>query len=113
MRNTVSTSKIISKSVSSLPYFTLEKLTPIIKNKPYLKIILSRKAKNGEIIRLKKGYYVSKNYLDSAEKRGILSHFVEFTANLIYSPSYLSLEYVLYENNILTEIPKNITSVST
>ena len=29
----------------------------------------------------------------------------------LYSPSYLSLDYVLHEHNMLTEIPRNITSV--
>jgi len=32
--------------------------------------------------------------------------FIEFIATRIYAPSYLSLDYVLYENNVLTEVPE-------
>jgi hypothetical protein len=30
----------------------------------------------------------------------------------IYAPSYLSLDYVLYENNVLTEVPINFTLIT-
>ena len=63
------------------------------------------------MVRLRKNLYVTKGYLDNAERRGIFSDYVEFTANKLYSPSYLSLDYVLHEHNMLTEIPRNITSV--
>jgi len=111
MRNTTRAEKIISL-VAKMPYFGLENLSIAEKNKEYLKILLSRYEKKGRLIRLKKSLYVSADYLDNLEKKDLLSLYTEFTANLIYSPSYLSLEYVLYEYNILSEIPKNFTSVS-
>jgi len=42
------------------------------------------------------------------------NNYLEFIAtNVIYEPSYLSLEYVLFENNILTENVYNFTLVTT
>jgi hypothetical protein len=45
---------------------------------------------------------------------GEITHYKEFIAsNLIYNPSYLSMEYVLFENNIITENVYNFTLVTT
>jgi predicted transcriptional regulator of viral defense system len=96
----------------NLPFFTLDTLLPIETNRDYLKIMLSRAAKSGEIVRLKKGIYVTKYYLEKARVNQKMSSYSEFLANNIYRPSYLSLEYVLYENNMLTEVPINYTSVA-
>jgi len=95
-----------------LPYFELEDLLSVEKNKEYSKIILSRYKKTGKVIHLKKGIYVTKDYVDTIKIRGELSSYSEMIANKIYQPSYLSLEYVLYQHNLLTEIPNNFTSVS-
>lgn len=95
-----------------LPYFELEDLLAVEKNKIYLKIILSRYKKNGKVISLKKGIYVTKDYIDATKIKGELSSYSEMIANKIYQPSYLSLEYVLYQHNLLTEIPTNFTSIS-
>lgn len=98
--------------VKKLPYFSLEDFAGIEKDRHYLKILFSRYEKSGKIIRLKKGVYTTKEYVDEIEKRGEISNFVEFLANILYFPSYLSLEYVLYQHNLLTEIPKNFTSIT-
>lgn len=111
MRNTTRAQKIMALA-AKMPYFGLESLSSIEKNKEYLKIVLSRYEHKGRLIRLKKGLYVSADYLNTLEKKDLLSFYTEFAANLIYSPSYLSLEYILYEHNILSEVPKNFTSIS-
>ncbi|MFH1838248.1 MAG: hypothetical protein ABH808_01985 [Candidatus Kuenenbacteria bacterium] len=98
--------------VKDLPYFEIENLKGLIKKETYLKILLSRFKKKGEIFRLKKGLYVSNNFINSIEKKGGFSFYLEFLANLFYSPSYLSLEYVLNKFNALTEAPLNFTSIS-
>ena len=105
-------SKDIISIVADLPYFNIDNFSTIEKNKHYLKIILSRYQKSGKVIRLKKGVYVSKYYVDKMEKSNNFFVFSEFITNLLYSPSYLSIDYVLYENNLLTEFPTNFTSVS-
>ena len=95
-----------------LPCFNLADLTTVEKNKHYLKILLSRYAKAGKVIRLKKGLYVTKEYFDKIEKTGQTSFYLEFIAHFLHQPSYLSLDYVLYEHNILTEMPRNFTLIT-
>jgi len=111
MRNDDIRSKRILKLTEALPLFGAADLAPIGEKREYLNIILSRYVKRGTMLHLRKNLYVTKSYLDNAERRGIFSSYVEFTANKLYPPSYLSLDYVLHEYNMLTEIPQNLTSV--
>jgi len=111
MRNEDIRSKRILNLVATLPSFGAADLAPVGEEKAYLNIILSRYAKQGTMLRLRKNMYVAKSYLDNVERKGIFSDYVEFVANKLHSPSYLSLDYVLHEHNMLTEIPRNITSV--
>ena len=113
MRNNIKT-KIgrIMALAEKLPYFTLDDLLSIERNKNYLKILFSRQGKSGEIIRLKKGVYASERYLLGHLAQAEMDFYSEFLANILYQPSYLSLDYILYENNLLTEIPRNFTSMT-
>ena len=113
MRNNIKT-KIgkIMALVEELPYFTLDDLSSIERNKNYLKILFSRQEKFGKIIRLKKGVYVCERFLLAHLSRSEMDFYYEFLANILYQPSYLSLDYILYENNLLTEIPRNFTSIT-
>ena len=111
MRNDSSVRTIFSL-VKNLPYFRIDDLRGTAKNETYLKIALSRYSKKERVIRLKKGVYVSVDFTNKIQKEGNFSPYLEFLANVLYFPSYLSLEYILYENNILTEIPKNFTSIA-
>ncbi len=88
MRNNSKTKiKRILALTESFPYFTLEDLVPVEKNKDYLKNILSRQEKSGAVIRLKKGIYVTERYfLNCATERKKKSYF-EFLANILYKPS--------------------------
>lgn len=104
--------KDIMRLASKLPYFTLDDILPVESNRGYLKVIFSRYSKLGKLIRLKKGFYMTRDYAEDLEKKGKISIFAEFISNIVYNPSYLSLEYVLYENNILTEIPVNFTLIT-
>jgi predicted transcriptional regulator of viral defense system len=111
MRNGDIRSKQILELVATLPVFGAADLATIGGKPAYLNIILSRQVKRGTMVHLRRNLYVTKQYLDNVEKKGAFSDYVEFTANKLYSPSYLSLDYVLHEHNMLTEIPRNITSV--
>ena len=75
MRNNSSKAKKAVDLVAILPYFFGGKLFSLIKNKSYLKIILSRYAKAEKIIRLKQGLYVSRGYIDSLKKKDNLSDY--------------------------------------
>jgi len=111
MRNDAMRSKRILELAETLPSFSAADLAPLGEKRQYLNIILSRYVKRGMVERLRKDLYVTSSYLNQAERRRIFSEYVEFVANKLYSPSYLSLDYVLLEHNLLTEIPRNITSV--
>lgn len=101
------------KTASKLPYFSINSLVGLENNRNNLKITLSRFAKKGKLVRLKKGLYIAKTKLDEIKLAGSLGAYSEAIASRLYSPSYLSLEYVLYEHNLLTELPINFTSVTT
>ncbi len=103
--------KIIALA-EKLPYFSYDNLAGIETNRAYLKILFSRYKKAGKLIRLKKGVYATKGYIDKVEKSGRLAYYSEFITGILYKPSYLSLDYVLYEHNFLTEIPGNFTLVA-
>lgn len=104
--------RTIFSLAKKLPYFSFDDLSSVETDKTYLKILFSRYEKSGKTIRLKKGLYVAKEYIEELNKRGGSSSYAEFIANILCQPSYLSLDYVLYQHNILTEIPVNFTSVS-
>lgn len=99
--------------VEGLPYFSVADLAGIEKKHTYLKILLSRYKKSGKIIRLKKGLYVAEKYVSEAQKKGYFNDYLMFIACLLNESSYLSLEWVLYKHNILTEMPVNFTCVTT
>lgn len=114
MRNGVKSniSRIIEKA-SKLPFFTIADLASMETDRVYLKVLLSRYAKSGRVVRLKKGMYVAREYIHAMEKAGTLSAYPEFLCTILHNPSYLSLEYMLYKHNILTEVPVNVTAVTT
>lgn len=113
MRNSKNT-KIgrILEVARRLPVFTLDDLASMETDKAYLRILLSRQVKSGKVERLKKGTYVAKEYLDSVEKSGRLPVYAEFLAGVLYEPSYLSLEYILHQHNVITESPVAVTAVT-
>ncbi len=108
-----SKAEYLLERVEKLPYFSFDNLRPFGLSDGYRRILLSRLVKNGKVIRLKKSFYVSKSYLYEVERRQEVSGFIKFLSNVIYEPSYLSLEYVLSEYGILTDSPHAITLVTT
>lgn len=70
---------------------------------------IKRWTKNGLILRLKNGLYVTKTYVDRSMHDPA---YLELVANKLVIPSYLSLEYVLQKYNLLTEATFAFTSVT-
>lgn len=112
MRNDRNFSLILSSLAENLPCFNIENLEVLDIKRDYLRIILSRREKRGDFLRLKKGLYTSKKFIGEVKNKGRYSDFLEFLANKIYFPSYLSLDYALYQHNLLTEAPVNFTSIT-
>lgn len=111
MRNNTKSAKVISL-IERLPVFDVRNLEATEIGRKYLRVFLFRKARIGEVVRLKRGFYTPRKIIEDFKNKGKYSDFVEFLAGKIYSHSYLSIDYILYQHNILTEIPKNFTLVT-
>ena len=68
---------------------------------------ITKLLRQGTIIRVKKGLYV----FGEAERRAPVHK--EILANLIYGPSYVSLEYALQCHGLIPERVETVTSVTT
>ncbi|MCI0553549.1 MAG: hypothetical protein L0287_21595 [Anaerolineae bacterium] len=73
------------------------------------RMLLYRWAKAGHIIRLKKGMYMTRRFY---EQHGNDPAFTAAISSILLPQSYLSLDYVLQQNNIQTEITYPITCVT-
>jgi len=97
--------------ISNLSYFdtnTLSLIYPeLSKNSLYANI--KRWIKQGYLIQIKKGMYVTKEYVLNVQDK---SSYKEFLANKIKYPSYLSTEYVLQKYSILSDAVYAYTSVT-
>ena len=101
--------------MEQLPYFNKITLGEILgKEGQNLNYWIKMLLKKGEIIALKKGLYVGKDYLLSLSKNpGLMEKYLEYLANIIRYPSYVSMEYALSKYGIIPEGVYAITSVTT
>ena len=100
----------ILKKFEELPYFTKANLKLFQDNSDFsFDKNIQNWLKKGLIKKLKNGLYVLGKYF-LKEKEPTL--YQEFIANKLVFPSYLSGEYVLQKNNILTEAIYSLTSVT-
>lgn len=65
--------------------------------------------KNGTLIKLKKGIYTTKFFI---EKEGESSKFGEFISSILEYPSYLSREYIMQQYGMLTDVSYGYTAVT-
>src|SRR3989338_4480906 len=101
--------KTINK-LESLQFFTKSALLAFAPAKTEaLNQNIKRWTRNGLILRLKNGLYVTKTYMDRSMHDVA---YLELVANKLVIPSYLSLEYVLQKHNLLTEATFAFTSVA-
>ena len=98
------------RQLNTASFFNKETLSRVIESEDdALSANIQRWLKKGNLIQLKKGLYVTKEYYQSLGDKQAYS---EFLANILKKPSYLSCEYVLQKYSILTESVFAITSVS-
>lgn len=76
-----------------------------LKNYNFPRNKIQRLIKNGEIIRIKKGLYIRSNNHENYIDKKII-------ANLIYGPSYISLEYALSYWGLIPERVEEVTSIN-
>ena len=101
--------------MEQMPYFNKITLGEILgKEGENLNYWIKKLLKKGEIIALKKGLYVSRLYLLSLTKNPDLKEkYLEYLANIIRYPSYISLEYALSKFGVIPEGVYAITSITT
>lgn len=95
--------------VSDLPIINTAYMKTLLGNSKNTIINLSRWEGKDYLIRLKKGVYTTKTFLEHTDK----TKYIELIANKLLSDSYLSDTYILSKNGILTDITHTITSVTT
>ncbi|MFQ5493448.1 MAG: hypothetical protein ACE5DX_04785 [Candidatus Dojkabacteria bacterium] len=99
------------KQLSELPYFDTQSIGQITGlTEQGLNNTVSRWLRNGLLIQLKRGRYVTKDYFRSNRSK---REYIEFVSNKIRFPSYLSLEYILASYQILSESVFSITAITT
>jgi len=98
------------KNLEKLLFLTKENLRLLEKNENTLASNLMYWTKNESIIRFKKGKFILKSRFEKEENKDL---YLEYLANKIYEPSYISGEYVMSKYNLLTEAVYGISSVTT
>ncbi len=99
--------------LNNLPYFTTIELKSITSEEENtLKKSINRFLSKKLLIQLKKGTYVTTEYINNLKNDEKIQYY-EFIASTLRTPSYLSLEYVLTKYDILTESSYIQTSITT
>jgi len=97
------------RELEALPYFNKKTAQFLIGKKGRnLEKKISRLKKKDYLRNLKKGLYVTTAFVNQAEKEG----FIEYVANILRYPSYISLEYVLAKEGMIPEGVAVVTSVT-
>lgn len=98
------------KELEDLPYFNKNTAGILIgKEGKNLDAKISQLTEKGYLITLKNGLYVTSIYYEKERNNPL---YREYIANILRYPSYLSLEYVLFINNVIPESTYSLTSVT-
>lgn len=100
-------------SLESFPYFTIEAVKQLLGDESVaagtIQTALYRWMKAGQIIQLKKGVYMTRRFF---EQHRADADFAPMVSAILIPQSYLSLEYILQRNAILTEMTYPVTAVT-
>jgi predicted transcriptional regulator of viral defense system len=100
-------------SLDSFPYFTIEAVKQLLGDESVaagtIQTALYRWMKAGQIIQLKKGVYMTRRFF---EQHRADVDFAPMASAILIPQSYLSLEYILQRNAILTEMTYPVTAVT-
>jgi hypothetical protein len=105
----------LNKSIlRKLPYFNKSTLAEAIgQTGENLNYWVKKYLQRGDLMALKKGLYVTGLYLLTLERNANLREtYLEYLANTIRYPSYLSLEYVLSKYGLIPEGVYSFTSIT-
>jgi predicted transcriptional regulator of viral defense system len=103
----------ILSAFERLPYFTIEGFRQIAGNAAvddaHARTALYRWVKAGHLIALKKGVYMHRRFYELHRQDAA---FAPAVSSILLPQSYLSLEYVLQQHGILTEITYPVTAIT-
>jgi len=103
----------ILDSLDRMPYFTIEAMKQLMEESSpgegSVQTAIYRWTKAGDIVRLKKGVYMTRRFFEAHRRDEFFSSMV---SAILIPQSYLSLEYVLQRHNILTDVTYPITAVA-
>ena len=103
----------ILSSLDSFPYFTIEAVKQLLGDESVaagtIQTALYRWMKIGQIIQLKKGTYMTRRFF---ELHRIDADFGPMVSAILIPQSYLSLEYILQRNAILTEMTYPVSAIT-
>lgn len=104
---------IILSSLDPFPYFTIEAVKQLLGDETVavgtIQTALYRWMKSGQIIQLKKGVYMTRQFF---ERHRADIYFAPMVSAILIPQSYLSLEYILQHNAILTDVTYPVTAVT-
>ncbi len=100
----------LRKSIAEVPYFTPAMVTQIAGGgKATVATWLSRELKKNEILRLKRGVYMAKDYYLSHKNE---AGFLAIVSNIVEPNSYLTGAWVLQTHAILSESVFSVTAAT-
>lgn len=103
--------KKISEQLDGLVYFGVASVASLLEiENAVAGQLLSRWVKNGRVIRLKRGIYMSREYWVRHARD---DDFTSVVATVINPNCYLSKEYVLQQHSIMTEAVYGVTAITT
>jgi len=99
--------------LDSLPYFTIEAVKQLLEGESAaagtIQTALYRWMKSGQIIPLKKGVYMTRRFF---ELHRADENFSPAVSAILIPQSYVSMEYILQRNGILTEVTYPISAIT-
>jgi hypothetical protein len=103
----------ILSSLDSLPYFTVEAVKQLFGNDSTaagtIQTALYRWMKSGRVIRLKKGVYTTRRFYELHRADADFSMAV---SAILIPQSYVSLDFILQRNAVLTEVTYPISAIT-
>jgi predicted transcriptional regulator of viral defense system len=101
------------ESFENIPYFTIngfkQALAAEESDTQTIREMLSRWVLNRHLIRIKRGVYMTRRFYELHRDH---VNFIPAVSSIILPQSYISLEYVLQRNRVLTEITYSVTAVT-
>jgi predicted transcriptional regulator of viral defense system len=104
--------EIMDKKLEKMNYFTNQDVAKLT-NPVSVNVFLERERKKGTILRLKRGIYTTQTKRTNIKiDREVDSYLHYLATNVLVSPSYLSLEYVLFSYGIIIENVYTTTAIT-